>query len=176
VLEATARALHPGLQSRARHAVVTNQPFANDSHKCEAPDGGERTGRWRRHRRGERPRPGPRPPRTCRLSMYLTPFGNDASDDGFDGGLLHVRQHVDHHLTATWHHAENRRLLLLQRAATAFPPQTTPPPLASFFSRLANLGGEKPFSRGIRLCPPGNRTNSAGSSREFQVLHPSLPA
>src|ERR1700734_3861691 len=77
------------------------------------------------------------------ISVYLASFGNGASDDGFDGGLLHVGQHVDHHLTATLHHAENRRLLLLQRAATAFPLQTTTPPLASFFFTAA----------GWPLCP-----------------------
>src|ERR1700677_428452 len=63
------------------------------------------------------------------ISVYFAPFVNGASGDRFDGGLLHVGQHVDRHLTATLHHAENRWLLLLQRAATAFPLQTPPPPL-----------------------------------------------
>src|SRR5271155_214207 len=66
------------------------------------------------------------------ISMYLAPFGNGASDDGFEGGLLHVGQHVDRHLTATLYHAENRWLLLFQRAETAFPLQTTATPLAPF--------------------------------------------
>src|SRR5277367_6596744 len=63
------------------------------------------------------------------ISVYLASFGNGASDDGFDGGLLHVGQHVDRHLTAALRHAENWWLLLLQRAATASPLQTTTTPL-----------------------------------------------
>lgn len=56
-----------------------------------------------------------------------------AGDDGFDGPLLDIGQHADHHLTATLDHAEDRWFLLLQGAASPLPPEPSPPPGAAFF-------------------------------------------
>ena len=62
---------------------------------------------------------------------------NCLADQRTDGDLLHVRQHLQHHLPSPLQHSEDRWFLLFQGAASprAFQPPATPGP-AFFFTAV----------------------------------------
>ncbi len=64
-------------------------------------------------------------------------------NQGFDGGLLDVLEHLDEHLAAALEHPEDRRLLRLQRSTARSTFQTPAAAHTPFFSTAA----------GLPLCP-----------------------
>src|SRR5262249_31969288 len=54
------------------------------------------------------------------VRIHSCPWNDGAFDQGLDGLLLHIRQEIDHHLTATLHHPKDGRSFLLQGASTSF--------------------------------------------------------
>ena len=75
-------------------------------------------------------------------------------DHGPDSRLLHVGQHLHHHLAASLKHAQDRRLLLLQRPSPARSLQPAPPTWTPLFATSA----------GFPLCPATTYTSSISTS------------
>lgn len=60
------------------------------------------------------------------VGVDKTSSGNEVLDEGFDGLLLHVGEHLDDYPTATLQHPQHSRLLLLERAPAAAPFEPAP--------------------------------------------------
>jgi hypothetical protein len=67
------------------------------------------------------------------ISIHKGAWINDVFDQRLDGLLLHVREQIDHDLTATLNHAKDRRSFLLHRASAGFAFAST----STAFSALA---------------------------------------
>jgi len=67
------------------------------------------------------------------VTVDLSARANHCLDQRFDGLLLDVDQHPDHHLSATLDHPQDRRLLLRQGPAPAGALQSPSSPSAAFF-------------------------------------------
>src|SRR6266571_3983415 len=57
---------------------------------------------------------------TVLIRINKRTWGNGLFDKGLNGLLLHIRKHVDDHLTAPLHHAKDRWLLFRQCASALF--------------------------------------------------------
>src|SRR5215475_11733311 len=55
------------------------------------------------------------------ISIHTCAWINRVFDQRLDGLLLHVREQIDHDLTATLHHPKDRGSFLLHRASSTFP-------------------------------------------------------
>lgn len=137
-----------GSGSRQRHALppkLESLGFSHQRHLVKCPDAGAsnsatatrnppsyahglHTSRLHLHRGRTRP--------VHRL--HKRPRGNALFDERLNGLLLHIRKHVDHHLTAPLHHAKDRWFLFRQCAASTFALESVS---TSFAPRVLHTSG-----------------------------------
>src|SRR6266851_5236315 len=84
------------------------------------------------------------------IRIHKCPWNDRVFEEGLARLLLHIGQHIEHHLTATLHHSKDRRPLFLHCASATLSFQSASTSLTSLGSQHSRLAFTANHTRGAR--------------------------